>query len=86
MMMTNAQRDAVAVLDIGDTIAIEKTFAPGTNPPALAQDLSIEGIEHTININNGHTVTYYTSPVIVVYELILDDPTFGIISADNALG
>ena len=86
MMMTNAQRDAVAVIDIGDTIAIEKTFALGTNPPALAQDLSIEGIEHTINVNTGHIVTYYTSPTTIVYELILDDPTFGIISADNALG
>ena len=86
MMMTSAQRDTVAVLDIGDTIAIEKTFSPGTNPASLAQDLSIEGIEHTININNGHTVTFYTSPVTVVYELVLDDPTFGIINADNVLG
>jgi hypothetical protein len=85
-MLSNAQRDTVAVIDIGDTITIEKSFAPGTNPASLAQSLSIEGIEHSINVNNGHIVTYYTSPVTVVYELILDDPTFGIISADNALG
>ena len=85
-MLTSAQRDTVAVIDIGDTITIEKSFAPGTNPASLAQSLSIEGIEHSINVNNGHIVTYYTSPVTVVYELILDDPTFGIISADNALG
>ena len=85
-MLSSAQRDTVAVIDIGDTITIEKSFAPGTNPASLAQSLSIEGIEHSINVNNGHIVTYYTSPVTVVYELILDDPTFGIISADNALG
>ena len=85
-MMSSAERDTVAVIDIGDTITIEKSFAPGTNPASLAQELSIEGIEHSINVNNGHIVTYYTSPVTVVYELILDDPTFGIISADNALG
>lgn len=85
-MLSSAQRDTVAVIDIGDTITIEKSFAPGTNPASLAQSLSIEGIEHSINVNNGHIVTYYTSPVTVVYELILDDPTFGIINADNALG
>ena len=85
-MLSSAQRDTVAVIDIGDTITIEKSFAPNTNPASLAQSLSIEGIEHSINVNNGHIVTYYTSPVTVVYELILDDPTFGIISADNALG
>jgi hypothetical protein len=85
-MLSSAERDTVAVIDIGDTITIEKSFAPGTNPASLAQELSIEGIEHLINVNNGHIVTYYTSPTTIVYELILDDPTFGIISADNALG
>ena len=85
-MLSSAQRDTVAVIDIGDTITIEKSFAPGTNPASLAQELSVEGIEHSINVNTGHIVTYYTSPTTIVYELILDDPTFGIISADNALG
>jgi len=85
-MLSSAEGDTVAVIDIGDTITIEKSFAPGTNPAQLTQELSIEGIEHSINVNNGHIVTYYTSPTTIVYELILDDPTFGIISADNALG
>jgi hypothetical protein len=85
-MLSSAERDTVAVIDIGDTITIEKSFAPGTNPASLAQELSVEGIEHSINVNNGHIVTYYTSPTTIVYELVLDDPTFGIISADNVLG
>jgi hypothetical protein len=85
-MLSSAERDTVAVIDIGDTITIEKSFAPGTNPASLAQELSIEGIEHSINVNTGHIVTYYTSPTTIVYELILDDPTFGILTADNALG
>jgi hypothetical protein len=85
-MLSSAQRDTVAVIDIGDTITIEKSFAPGTNPASLAQELSVEGIEHSINVNTGHIVTYYTSPTTIVYELVLDDPTFGIINADNALG
>jgi hypothetical protein len=85
-MLTSAQRDTVATLDISDTITIEKSFAPGTTPAALAQNLAIEGIEHTINVNTGHSVVYYTSPVIVLNELILDDLSFGIINADNGLG
>jgi len=86
VMMTNAQRDTVATIDIGDTISIFKSFAPGTNPASLSQNLSVEGIEHTINVDRGHTVTYFTAPTTVVYQFILDDVTFGIISADNALG
>ena len=85
-MMSSAERDTVAVIDIGDTITIEKSFAPGTNPASLAQELSVEGIEHSINVNTGHIVTLFTSPTTVVYELILDDPSFGIINADNVLG
>lgn len=85
-LLSSAQRDTVAVLDIGDTITIEKSFAPGTNPASLSQTLSIEGVEHTIDVNRGHSVTYYTSPTIVVYNLILDDLSFGILNADNVLG
>ena len=85
-MLSSAQRDTVAVIDVGDTITIEKSFAPGTTPASLAQTLSVEGVEHTIDVNRGHSVTYFTSPTIVVYELILDDLSFGIINADNVLG
>jgi hypothetical protein len=85
-LLSSAQRDTVAILDIGDTITIEKSFAPGTNPASLSQTLSIEGVEHTIDVNRGHSVTYYTSPTIVVYNLILDDLSFGILNADNVLG
>ena len=85
-MLSSAQRDTVAVIDVGDTITIEKSFAPGTTPASLAQTLSVEGVEHTIDVNRGHSVTYFTSPTIAVYELILDDLSFGIIDADNVLG
>jgi precorrin-3B methylase len=85
-LLTSAQRDTVAVIDIGDTITIEKSFVSGVTTTELAQELAVEGIEMTISVNTGHSVTYYTSPTTIVYELILDDPTFGIINADNALG
>jgi hypothetical protein len=84
--LTTAQRDTIAIVDIGDTITIEKSFASGSGTTELAQELSVEGIEHTITVNNGHSVMYFTAPTTIVYELILDDLTYGIIDALNVLG
>jgi len=85
-MLSTAQRDAIAIIDIGNTITIEKTFASGAGTAELAQELSVEGVEHTITVSNGHSVMYFTSPTTIVYELILDDLVFGIINSTNVLG
>jgi len=84
--LTTAQRDTIAIVDIGDTITIEKTFASGAGTTELAQELSVEGIEHTITVNNGHSVMYFTAPTTIVYELILDDAIYGIMDSTNVLG
>jgi hypothetical protein len=85
-MLTTAQRDALALVDIGDTISIEKSFISGSGTTQLAQELSVEGIEILLNINTGHSVFYFTAPTVVVFELILDDAIYGILDADNVLG
>ena len=85
-MLTIAQRDTLATIDIGDTITVEKTFASGAGTTELAQELAIEGIEHSINISNGHRIALFTSPTTIVYELILDDAIYGILNSDNVLG
>ena len=86
-MLTTAQRDTLATIDIGDTITVEKTFTSGAGTTELAQELAIEGIEHSINISNGHRIALYTSPTVIVYELILDDAIYGVIApSDNVLG
>ena len=83
--LTDAQRDTVAVVDISDTITIEKTFVTGATTTVLAQELSVEGIEHEITLT-GHRVRLFTSPTTIVYELILDDVLYGTISTTNVLG
>lgn len=83
--LTDAQRDTVAVIDISDTISIEKTFVTGATTTTLAQELSVEGIEHEITLN-GHRVRLFTSPTTIVFELILDDATYGTIDTTNVLG
>jgi hypothetical protein len=85
-MLTTAQRDALAVVDIGDTISIEKSFISGSGTTQLAQELSVEGIEILLNINTGHSVFYFTAPTVLVFELILDDAIYGILDAENVLG
>ena len=84
--LTTAQRDDVAIIDIGDTITIEKSFVSGNSTTQLAQELSVEGVEHTITVDGGHAVMYFTAPTTIVYELILDDAVFGIIDSTNVLG
>lgn len=83
--LTTAQRDAVAIVDINNTITIEKTFQTGPTTMVLAQELGVEGVEHEITLD-GHRVRLFTTPTVIVYELILDDAEFGIIDALNVLG
>ena len=87
LMLTVPQRDLLATLDIGTTITVEKTFTTsGNSTTELAQELAIEGIEHRIDVNRGHSVTYWTSPTTVVYQFIVSDAIYGILNADNVLG
>ena len=73
LMLTTPQREALATVDIGDTITITNTIAGGE----VAQELSVEGIEHAINFATGHRVTYYTAPTVIVYQFILNDVIYG---------
>jgi len=82
--MSDAQRTAAAATDIGDTISIEKEI-PGLGSP-IAAEYSIEGLTGAIDFNRGHTITYYTAPTTIVYELILDNAIYGVLDAENVLG
>jgi hypothetical protein len=84
--LTDAQRDTVAILEIGNTITIEKSFTSGVTITSLAQELAIEGIQHEIDLSTGHRITLFTSPTALVFELILDDLVYGTIDTENVLG
>jgi hypothetical protein len=73
LMLTNAQRETLALVDIGDTITITNTITGGE----VAQELAVEGVEIQVNVNNGHRVTFYTSATVIVYEFVLNDPIYG---------
>jgi hypothetical protein len=86
LMLTTAQKDTLATVEIGDTITVEKTFPSGAGTTQLAQELSVEGIEHYLDFSTGHRVLFSTAPTTIVYELILDNATYGTLDADNVLG
>jgi hypothetical protein len=86
LMLTTAQKDTLAALEIGDTITVEKTFPSGAGTTQLAQELSVEGIEHYLDFGTGHRVLYSTAPTTIVYELILNDAVYGTLDELNVLG
>jgi len=76
--LTDVQKTALAPIEIGDTISATKTFASGT-PLSVQQNLAVEGIDHVIDVNTGHRMTLWTSPTVIVYAFVLDDPIYGLI-------
>ena len=84
--LTDAQRDVVATIDVGDTISFQKQFINGDTLSDISQELAVEGVEHYIDTSGGHVARFYTSPTTIVYQLILDDPVYGVLDALNVLG
>jgi hypothetical protein len=82
--LSTAQKNAVAAVEIGDTISIKRTFASGS-PLSVTEELSVEGIGHRVD-TRGETMTFYTAPTTLVYNLLLDDATFGTLDELNVLG
>jgi hypothetical protein len=82
-MLTEAQRDIVSQIDIGDTIEITVDVP---NYGTITSELSVEGIDGSIVLDGGHTLTFYTADTTVVYYLVLDDPVYGVMDSDNVLG
>jgi hypothetical protein len=82
-MLSEAQRDTVATIDIGDTITITVDVP---NYGTISSELSVEGIDGEIALDGGHTLTFYTADTTVVYQLILDDPVYGVLDSTNVLG
>jgi hypothetical protein len=81
-MLSTGERDNVAILEIGDTISVEKTITTSsTTTSVIAQESFIEGIEHRISYSQPHQVTIYTSPTTVYQLFVLDSSTLDTIYA-----
>ena len=83
--LTTPQKNAVALLEIGQTIQITRSFSSGS-PATITQELAVEGVSHSIDPRQGHRMTIYTSPTTLVFLLLLDDAVFGKLDSTNVLG
>jgi hypothetical protein len=83
--LTTPQKNAVALLEIGQTVQITRSFSSGS-PATITQELAVEGVSHSIDPRQGHRMTIYTSPTTLVYLLLLDDAVFGKLDSTNVLG
>lgn len=79
-------RDAVAILELGSYVSVEKSVLIGGVSTPQFQDSTVEGIEHRITFDQGHATRIYTTSAVVVYELLLDDPVYGTLDSSNVLG
>jgi hypothetical protein len=81
-MLSNAERDTVVIVDIGETISIEKTIqTSSTTTSVIAQESFVEGVEHVITYASPHRVTFYTTPTTVYQLFVLDSSTLDTIYA-----
>ena len=83
--LTTAQKNAVALLEIGETVQITRSFSSGS-PATITQELAVEGVSHSIDPRQGHRMTIYTSPTTLIFELLLDDAVYGKLDSTNVLG
>ena len=80
--LTDANKALVAQLEIGQQIAVTKTFPVGVVPQTVTEYLFVEGIDHEITVDS-HTVIIYTGPATTYLAFILDtstlnDATYGL--------
>lgn len=85
-MLTEGQRDTLSAVEIGDTITISKTFPSGAGTTTLAQELSVEGIDHEITVSQGDRIRFFTAPTVIVTEFILDSAVDGVLDGPSVLG
>lgn len=81
--VSTALQALIMALDLGSVIKVKKSFAVGT-PTSLTQNLSLEGMTHTIT-PTYHEILFKTTPRTVAFAWTLDDATFGQLDSDNAV-
>lgn len=81
--LSNVDRDVVNSIEIGTPINVTRTYSTGT-PASVTQPYLVERINHVITAG-AHTVEFGLRFANIVYQFILDDVTYGVLDADNAL-
>jgi hypothetical protein len=78
-----ADRATVNGLELGDVVTVERNYLVGS-PLTVTEYQSIERISHTIT-PGAHRAEFRLGTAEIVFQLLLDDATFGTLDGDNAL-
>jgi len=76
-------RVACNQLELGDTVTVERNYQTGS-PAQVIKFQTIERLNRVIT-PNVHRLEIAMSDAYIIYPLLLDDPIFGLMDADNAL-
>ena len=68
--LSEANKNIVANLEIGQQIAVTKTFPAGVVPQSVTEVLFVEGISHRVTPET-HVVTIYTGPATTYLQWLL---------------
>jgi hypothetical protein len=82
-MLDVGQQTDVTNLEIADVIEITRTYPTGS-PASVTLPYSVESIKHSITPSD-HRVEIGLAVADLLFQLILDDTTFGILDSTNAL-
>jgi hypothetical protein len=72
--LSEANKNIVANLEIGQQIAVTKTFPVGVVPQSVTEVLFVEGISHRVTPET-HVVTIYTGPATTYLQWLLGSYT-----------
>lgn len=72
--LSDANKNIVANLEIGQQIAVTKTFPAGVVPQSVTEYLFVEGISHRVTPET-HVVTIYTGPATTYLQWLLGNYT-----------
>lgn len=81
--MPQVERQVCNRLELGDLITVERNYQSGS-PTQLIKYQSIERLTRLIT-PNAHRLEVAMADAYIVNELLLNDATFGVLDADNAL-
>lgn len=81
--VSTAVQQQIIDLDLSSVIKVKKSFATGS-PLSITQNLSVEGISHTIT-PISHNILFKTAVRQIASPLTLDSATLGVLDSDNAV-
>ena len=80
--LNQADEDALLNIELGDVVKV--SFTPNSIPPAIVKYAEVIKIEHNVDVDGEHIISFGFSALDFTY-LVLDDAQFGKLDSNNAL-